>query len=237
MNVWLDIGIAALIVLFAFSGFRRGIVYTVLNVVSTVASMLGASLLSGLIAMPIYNGFVKDGILKALGQVVSGIPLQDPANAAQQIIEKLSNFDLNVFSLLGIDKTALADTIRKTSFDLPAAIEEILRPYATKMVSCVLTFVIFLILMVIASFLTKKLSKAVKKTMLKTHDRILGALIGVVEAVLIAMLLALIIYFVMMFISPESCRSFRESVNNTIFYRLITKISLPDMILNWLAAI
>ena len=73
--------------------------------------------------------------------------------------------------------------------------------------------------------------------MLKTPDRILGALIGVVEAVLIAMLLALIIYFVMMFISPESCRSFRESVNNTIFYRLITKISLPDMILNWLAAI
>ena len=116
MNVWLDIGIAALIVLFAFSGFKRGIVYTVLNVVSTVAAMLGASLLSGLIAMPIYNGFVKDGILKALGQVVSGIPLQDPANAAQQIIEKLSNFDLNVFSLLGIDKTALADTIRKTSF-------------------------------------------------------------------------------------------------------------------------
>ncbi len=61
--------------------------------------------------------------------------------------------------------------------------------------------------------------------------------LGVAEAVLIAMAVGLIVYFVMMFISPESCQSLRESINNTVFYRAIEKISLPEKIISWISSL
>ncbi len=51
------------------------------------------------------------------------------------------------------------------------------------------------------------------------------------------MAVGLIVYFVMMFISPESCQSLRESINNTVFYRAIEKISLPEKIISWISSL
>lgn len=237
MNVWMDIGIAALIVLFAYSGYKRGLIYMVISTVGTIASMIAAAMLSGLLGGVIYNSFIRSNVINGLSQATSGIAVSDPAVAAEAVIQNVSNFTRNTFALIGIDQNSLSVSIKDSVIGIPETIEELIRPYAVKTVSSILTVLLFLVLMVIVAFVGKKLSKTVNKTVLGVPNRIFGALIGIAEAILIAMVLGLIIYFIAMFISPESCASLKESINNTIFCRMISAINLPDLIISWLSAV
>ncbi len=237
MNAWLDIGIVALILLFGYSGFKRGLVYMGLNIAGTVVSLIAASTLGSMLSMMVYNLLVKDNVINGLTEATANISAATPLQAAADVMQALSNYPLNVFSLLGIDQNALADMIKNSVVSIPVMIEETIRPFAVRTISCILTVFLYLILMIIIGFLSKKFSKGVDRTALKTPNKVLGALVGVAEALLIAMLLVLIIYFVMMFISPENCTSLRESISHSIFYRLIDTINLPQMIISWISSL
>lgn len=237
MNIWLDLGVAALIILFGYSGYKRGLVYMAINTAGTVVALVASSFLSSMLSLMVYNLLFRDNIVNGLTQATQSISTADPMQAAAETWNAVSNFTLNVFSLLGIDQKGLADTIQQSVLNIPGTIEEMIRPYAVKMISSVLTMILYLIMMIVVAFLAKKLSKGVNRTFLGTPNRILGALVGVVEAVLISMVIALILYFVMMFISPESCQNLRDAVDKTVFYRLIEKISLPERIISWISSL
>ncbi len=236
MNIWLDLGIAALIILFGYSGYRRGIVYMAINVVGTIVAIIASSFIASALARLVYNLAFKENIVNGLTEATAGISTSDSMKAAEETLKAVSNFTLNVFNLLGINQTSLADTIHHSVLGIPATVEEMIRPHAIKMISSVMTMVVYLILMVVVAFLARNFSKGINKTLLAGPNRLLGALVGVVEAVFISMLIVLIVYFVMMFVSPENCSAMRESVNHTIFYRLIEKISLPSLITSWISS-
>ena len=237
MNVWLDLGVAALIILFGYSGFKRGLLYMAINAVGTIVSLVAASFVASMLSQLVYNLLFRDNIINGLTEATAGISTSDPVKAAEETLNAMSNFSLNVFSLLGINKDALGDTIRKSVIGIPGTVEEIIRPYALKTISCVLTMILYLIMMVIVAFLAKKMTNGIDRTVLGVPNKVLGMVLGVAEAVLIAMAVGLIVYFVMMFISPESCQSLRESINNTVFYRAIEKISLPEKIISWISSL
>ncbi len=238
MNLWLDLGIAALILLFGYTGFKRGLIYMVLHAAGTIVAMVASAFLSSMFSLLVYNLIFKQNIINGLAEATAKITTSDPAQMAQQTLESVSNFSLNVFSFLGLDSKALSDTLQKSVLGIPETVEEIIRPFAVKMISCVLTIVFFLILMIVVSFIVKKLSAMINKiSIIGIPNMILGAVVGVVQGIFISMLMTLILYFVMMFISPSHCDALRESIGNTIFYSLITKISLPELIINWLSAI
>ena len=238
MNIWLDLGIAALIILFGYSGFKRGLIYMVLNAVGTVVALVASAFLSSMFSLLVYNLVFKQNILNGLTEATKQITTSDPALMAQQTLDSVSNFSLNVFSFLGLDSKALSDTLQKSVLGIPETVEEIIRPFAVKMISCVLTIVFFLILMIVVSFLVKKFSAMFNRIkIVGIPNQIFGAVVGIVQGIFVSMLMTLILYFVMMFISPTHCEALRESINNTIFYSFITKISLPELIINWLSSL
>ena len=238
MNLWLDLGIAALIILFGYSGFKRGLIYMALNAAGTIVALVASAFLSSMFSLLLYNLIFKQNIINGLTEATAQITTSDPALMAQQTLASVSNFSLNVFSFLGIDSKGLSDTLQKSVLGIPETIEEIIRPFAVKMISCVLTILFFLILMIVVSFLVKKFSAMFNKIkIIGIPNKILGAIVGVVQGIIISMLMTLILYFVMMFISPSLCEALRESIDKTIFYSLITKISLPELIINWLSSV
>lgn len=237
MNVWLDLGVAAIIALFCFSGWKRGVVHMALNAAGTVASMVAASLIASPLALPVYNWLIRDNIVNGLTQATSGIKSSDSVQAAEQILNSVSSFTQNAFAFMNIDANSLSKKLNESVLNVPSTIEEMIRPTAVQTVVVVLTVLLFTVFMIIVSIVSKKLSKTINKTILRVPNRVLGILVGLVEAVLISMLLLLIVYFVMMFISPDACRSLKESIDNTIFIKFIRKISLPELIISWLSAI
>ncbi len=236
MNIWLDLGIAALIILFGYSGFKRGLIYMLLNAAGTIVALIASSFLSSMLSLLVYNLAFKENIIQGLTQATANITSSDPAVMAEETLAVISNFTLNVFSFTGIDQAALADTLKNSVIGIPGTIEEMIRPFAVKMISSVLTIILFLVLMIVVGFVVKKISALINKTIIGIPDKIFGALVGIVEGIFISMLMTLILYFVMMFISPEHCKALSESIDNTVFYRLIRMISLPEMIVTWLSS-
>lgn len=234
MNYMLDLGVLLLFGLFIFSGAKRGILYMAINIGGTIAAALLSSFVASLIALPIYDSMIKSNLVNGLAEATRGIDKSQPVQAAQKIMQDLSNFTLNTFSFTGINTEQLAKQIKTTNLSLPEMLEGMLRPMAVKMVSIVLTIILFIIIMMIVSFLALRFTKAINKTTLGIPNRVFGGIVGAAEALLIIMVVSMIIHFAMMFLEPESCRKLSEDINKTWIYQYIYRISIPDMIISWL---
>lgn len=234
MNFLLDLGVILLFVLFIYSGIKRGIVFTAINIGGTIGAVVLSSFVASLVALPIYNGMIRQNVVNTFTEATKGIEKSDPVKAAQSVLDSLSNFTLNTFSLTGIDTAALTKSIQKTNLNLPEMLEGMVRPTAVKMVSIVLTIILFLICMMIVNFLARKFTKAINRTMLGVPNRVLGGIVGAAEALLIIMVISMIIHFVMMFLEPEACTSLNNDINKTWFYQYIYRISIPDLIISQL---
>ncbi len=208
-----------------------------INTAGTVVALIASSTIASMFSMMIYNLLFRDNIVNGLTQATQNITTSDPMQAAAETWKVVSNFTLNAFSLLKIDQKGLADTLHRSVLGIPDTVEEMIRPHAVKMISSVLTMILYLLMMIVVAFLAKKLSKGINRTFLKTPNRVLGILVGVAEAVLVSMVIGLIVYFVMMFISPETCKTLREAIDQTVFYRLIQKINLPEKIISWISSL
>ena len=237
MNFWLDFGIAVLIGLFCFSGYKRGAVYMAVNTAGTIAAVVLASVLASPVALPVYNWILKDNIINGLTGATSSIVKSEGAEMAKQTMAVMSNFTKNAFSFMGVDQNKLAKALDDSVIGIPGTIEEMIRPAAVSMVSVVLTFIFFLLLMIVVGIVAKKLTKTVNRTFLAVPNRLIGLGIGLVEAVFIAMLMTLLVYFFMMFISPESCIALKDAIDNTVFFKFIRQINLPRIIMSWLSAV
>ena len=235
MSLMLDIGVVALLVLFIYSGVKRGIIYMAINAGGSLLASVIAPFIASMLSLTVYNSFVKENIINGVNDATKDITTTDTLQKAQEIIDALSNFSLNAFSFLGIDSQSLAKELSVTRLDPGTIVESMIRVMAVKMISTVLTFVFFLILMFIVSFLAAKFTKAVDRTMLSGVNRACGAIVGVVEALLIIMILSLILYFVMMFLPPDSCKSLNDAINNSWLYKFIYNISLPDKIISMIS--
>ena len=108
MNFWLDFGIAVLIGLFCFSGYKRGAVYMAVNTAGTVAAVVLASVLASPVALPVYNWILKDNIINGLTGATSSIVKSEGAEMAKQTMAVMSNFTKNAFSFMGVDQNKLA---------------------------------------------------------------------------------------------------------------------------------
>ena len=156
MNFWLDFGIAVLIGLFCFSGYKRGAVYMAVNTAGTVAAVVLASVLASPVALPVYNWILKDNIINGLTGATSSIVKSEGAEMAKQTMAVMSNFTKNAFSFMGVDQNKLAKALDDSVIGIPGTIEEMIRPAAVSMVSVVLTFIFFLLLMIVVGIVAKK---------------------------------------------------------------------------------
>ena len=237
VNVLLDVGVIALIFLFGYSGFKRGIVYMAISTAGTILSAVAAALLSSAFAPMIYNSFIRDNIISEASSATSGISRSDPALAAEQTLDSVSNFTRNTLSHLGVDQESLTEKLSETDLEISDTVEAMLRPAAIQVVACVLMIVLFLILAVVTAFLARKFSKNINRTVLGIPNKIAGAAVGIVEAALIIMILDMILFFVMMFISQSSYEDISQSINKTVLYKPIMDINIPGKIIEGLSSL
>ncbi len=235
VSIWIDCGILALVLLFGFSGYKRGIVYMGINAGGTIVAMLASSFIASGLGQLVYNMICKQSIINGLSDATQGISMSDPIQAAKDTMGAVSNFTQNVFSMMGITQESLATHLKTSPVDIANTVEEMIRPTAIKMVSAILAVVLFLIFSIIVAFLANKFSKDIDRTKLGVPNKVLGMTVGVIEAVFITMMVSLIVYFTMMLVSSTGYESLTNTVDHTVFCKIITKINFPNKIISWLS--
>ena len=74
MTLLLDVGIVALVVMFAISGYKKGLLISLVNVAGTIIACALAPLVSSVFSTMIYDSFIKNEITESVSKAAEGIP-------------------------------------------------------------------------------------------------------------------------------------------------------------------
>ena len=232
MTLLLDVGIVALVVMFAISGYKKGLLISLVNVAGTIIACALAPLVSSVFSTMIYDSFIKEEITESVSKATEGIPANmGDIERVTEIISKLPNSINNMLSFVGVQADGLAAEAISTRLDVPELIEGIVRPNAMRLISTVLTVILFIIISVGLKFAAHAATKALEAVKLGTVNKILGGVFGIAESAFIIMMVTLLVYFVMMFMSPEGCAYVNDRINETVIYKVIYQYSMPDAII------
>ena len=232
MTLLLDVGIVALVIMFAIGGYKKGLLISLVNVAGTIIACALAPLVSSVFSTMIYDSFIKEEITESVSKATEGIPANmGDIERVTEILSKLPNSINNMLSFVGVQADGLAAEAISTRLDVPELIEGIVRPNAMRLISTVLTVILFIIISVGLKFAAHAATKALEAVKLGTVNKILGGVFGIAESAFIIMMVTLLVYFVMMFMSPEGCAYVNDRINETVIYKVIYQYSMPDAII------
>ena len=163
MNYTWDLIILAILALGTFFGVKRGFFKSIAGLLTTLASLVGASILSDLIAKPLTTAFLPILTEKIMSKI--NIGALDP-----------SGIDLVDKAVAGIEK----GTENVVEVMAGAFIESVVR--------AVSFLVFFIVLLIVLKALTSLLDTVLKLPVLKTANGLLGGILGFIETALFVFL-------------------------------------------------
>ena len=233
MSIILDIAVVAIIVLFTVTSFRRGLVSSIVDFAGTIVSIVAASFIASSMSVSIYNQFVRDKIVESVSQALSSLPSSAGAvEQASEIMSSLPDYVTNILALMGINENNLLSAIDTTYLSIPNAVEALVYPTAVKIITAALTIILFMIFIVVIGLVSRLLTKTLNIAGLSVVNKIGGAAFGLVKALLLIMVLSLVLYFIMMFLPTDVTMAINDGVENSILYKGIYNISLPEKIIS-----
>ena len=78
MNIFIDIITVAIFALFIYSGYKRGIIYMVINIIGTFAASLISSFLASSMSVWLYNVAIQPRVFFSLSEATKNITHTDP---------------------------------------------------------------------------------------------------------------------------------------------------------------
>ena len=232
MTLLFDIGIIALVVMFAIGGYKKGLLVSLVNVAGTVIACAVSPIISSAFSSVIYENFIEKEITDAVSKAAEGIPANmDNIEKAGEIISNLPNSINNMLSFLGLHTESLANEMSSTKLEITELIEGLVRPNAIRLISTVLTIVLFILISAGLKYVAHLATKVLEAVKLGTVNKVLGGIFGVAESAFIIMMLTLLVYFVTMFMSPDACQYVNDRINETVIYKVIYQYSMPDAII------
>lgn len=234
MSIVLDVIIIAIAALFVYSGYKRGLLSSVINFAGSAVSTLLASLIAPMLAVNLYDSFVGvklEGLIeKKLPEMYMGIK---PEEISDKLMKDLPDFVLNAFGLSGIDKAKLTSEISKGMDNIPYLVGNLLKPLAMRLLTIILTLALFLIFTAIVSIITRALTKASDFIGLSTTNKILGAVLGILAAAVIVMVTALLMNVLVVFLPSDSAEYLKQAIDKSIMFRYIYyDLNVPGQLIN-----
>ncbi len=233
MGMVLDILVVGIIGLFVFTGFRRGLINTVVHFVSAAVSCLIASIAGSFISVRLYHSFVRQQVMSVIEKNMPEMTMNiKPEDISKDLTEKLPSFAKNALGLEGITQQELTKRISEGKSEVPVLVEEMIRPVLLKLLTIIVTLAIFTIIVAIISIATRSLTSALDISGLSIVNKLIGGLIGIPAAVVILMVISLVMYILIVFMSPESTGYLAKGIDDSTLFKLIYyNINVPEQII------
>ncbi len=230
----LDIIVIAIIALFAFSGFKRGLVYSIIGVFGSLIAAALSSLAATFLSLSIYESFFLTRIQETVAESLSALPeISSASQKAQCLFDSMPSVLVNTLNLTGITQDSLTNEIKTSMIrEVPVLVESLVRPMIVRLITIILTAILFVVFTFLIKLAANVLTKTIDIAKLSTANKLAGAIFGLGEAVVLIMVFSLILYFIMMFLSPEHCMSVQNMIDSSYLYKGIYQFSLPDAIIS-----
>lgn len=234
MNIILDVALILLLFILVYSGFKRGAVKSVVELAGCLVSALAASVISSFLSVRIYTAFFEGRITEKISSSIEKVDMSNVTGSSiDSLVEALPDYVRNSLDISGTDKTDMLNGfLEKETLSNAQVIEGFIRPVIIKLISVVVTIILFAVFAAIISLITRTFTAAVDVAGLSIANKLAGAFIGFVLGVTIIMMLAFIIYALGVVLPPDMALSVRNGIDRSYLFKLIYYINIPEMIIN-----
>lgn len=226
----LDISVVALLVVFAFAGYKSGIFKSFLSFISTMFSGIFSIYIANILSKIIYTNVISP-------QIQSKIELSSVKNfsSAEQILNLFSPCFVKFLNELRITPNEINHIIVNGNLDsIPSKISELLYPLITNVLKSILAPMIFILLLVLFNAFLKCISMIFRVNFLKSTKSLVGMIFGLLKGyIVVTILICCVKIFVSVdnnfseVFSPDNISStviFKEIYNNNFVYSFYKKI-------------
>lgn len=168
----IDIIILSIFAVFAFFGFKHGMIRSLLFLLNSVVSWLFSVYLSKILSQFVYAKFIEPSVAEAFssGKVVN----------AKIIFDKIPEFIVKALPNFGITLGKITHIINSVSKEaLPGEISRVLMPIITEILKSTFLGIIFVLVLLIGRILIKLILKMFKLKVLNYSDKIMGGILGI----------------------------------------------------------
>lgn len=225
-----DVSVVAILIAFAFSGYKSGIFKSFLSFISTMFSGIFSVYIANNLSRLIYINVISP-------QIQSKIQLASIKNfsSSEQIFNLFSPWFVKFLGELRITPKEINHIIVNGNLNsIPCEISELLYPLITGVLKSVLAPIMFVLLLVLVNVFARCISKLFRINFLKTTNSLVGMIFGILKGyIIVTILICCLRVFVSVnnnfseVFSPNNISStviFKEIYNNNFIYSLYKKI-------------
>lgn len=224
----IDIVILSIFAVFAFFGFKHGMVRSLLFLLNSIVSWLFSVYVSKVLSQFVYAKFVEPSILEAF----SG----GKAVTAKAILDKIPEFLVKALPGFGITLGKITHIINSVSKEaLPGEISRVLMPVITEILKSTFLGIILVLVLLLGRTVIKLILKMFKLKVLNYSDKIMGGILGLFKGYAVVLAILCMVKVLIPFGVVTDLQSyvdktlpgsmiFSKIYNNNPFYTVLKKV-------------
>lgn len=215
----LDLGIIAIVALFAFLSARKGFIKTFVEIFGLVLVLLLANKLSPTLSNFTYNKYVEPAVVNSLQDIkIEDGVVKLPEGVLPEFVNKFLGEGFNLSGFEQEINQNLSDSLNSA---VTVASENIIKPVVTEVLSLAFNILITMVLMFVVNILAGILDKVLGGKVLGKINKISGAVLGMIKGVAIAVIVCSIISAIVT-LSKTGIGIFTPAnIDKTIIFKLL----------------
>lgn len=194
MNLWLDFITVAILILFAYLGFKRGAAKSVANLCGTLLASVGSVLIGSVISKSIYAIFIKNSVINKIAAVILDKGSETAEVTLTKIFEALPNYVQGAIDSFGFSIEDFMNVLNLDNAQMIAEqIEAMIAPIITSFISVIAITIVFIAIRIVLKFVVKLLENLMRVFMVSVVNSFAGGIIGLAEGLVLVIVLAVIL--------------------------------------------
>ena len=230
MAYLLDGAVILIFILFVWVGSRRGLVRSVLRLISCVVSLVLALLLSTVAAGGLFDAFLSESAQEIIAQHLPETDAASVASGVEEALHQLPGFVESALTAGGLGSpeeiaSSVQDVLGQSPETVAQAItEQVIRPAAVALMGSVCFLLLFLLFMILFGILIGLINRVFQLPVLKQLNGALGAVVGAAEGVLVIFAAVTVLQIVVPPAGSDAPLTAKE-VNDTVIVRAIGQLT------------
>jgi len=199
----IDLLFLAIVAVFAFFSYKRGIMATILEIVAFILAVAIAVYAAKPVGKILYNGFIRGSIENHVENAIQEINFDDKVvsveQGAQIIYDNMPDFALKIAKSNGIGESNIVSKVKNTKFTSATMINGVLEKVVDPIVLPATEAIAFVILSAALIFLLRLFARMLSKENEEdgfTANKFFGGLFGIAKGAIVVYVVCALLQFI-----------------------------------------
>lgn len=209
------------ILLFLAIGIHRGFAKSLVGLIGTIAAVVLAVGLSGVVAQWVYSSFFQPSLMQSLQEAVGTANSQA---AARDVLAALPDWASQLLQDNGVTVPALAGILAQGGEGAVITAEAVISPVMIQLLRMVAVVVLMVVFGIVVSILARVIGQIFRLPLLRQIDSLLGAAAGLLQGAIFCVLVCLVLQLWITATPDDQNPGLRASVEQSAVYQTVESI-------------